>query len=90
MGVELAEIREDGVLIFTSTITFDDATSRVTRVQWNNPSPYRWRLNIITPNKADVETLIAPGSSGSRNININQNYFIDAPQGAGYQLWVVP
>lgn len=90
MGVEIGEIRENGVLVFSSTITFDDVTGRVTRVAWNNPSPFRWRVNIITPTKADLETIIEPGASGQRNVNQNLGYFIDGPLGAGYQVWQVP
>ena len=89
MGVEVGEIRENDVLLFQSTITFDDATGRVTRVAWNNPSPYRWRVNIQTPAKADLETIIEPGASGQRNVNQNQGYMIDGPNAAGYQVWQV-
>jgi hypothetical protein len=83
-------MREGDVLVFSSTITFDDATGRVTRVQWSNPSPRRMQVTIITPTKADLVTVIEPGASGQRNVNQNQGYFIDGPQGAGYQVWQVP
>lgn len=86
MGVEVGEIREDDVLVFSSTITFDDATGRVTRVQWSNPSPRRMRVTIVTPTKADLVTVIEPGASGFKNVNQNQGYMIDGPNGAGYQI----
>ena len=89
MAVEVFDIQEDGVPLLVARITTSDITGRVTRVEWENPSTYRWRVAVLTPSKADLVTIIEPGATGSRNVNQNQGYLIDGVLGAGYQVWNV-
>ncbi len=88
MGVELVQMHEGGALVFDASITFDDATFAVTRVDWDNPGPRDWLLTLQAPGVPDIETVIRAGRSGRRTGGLG-GYFVDGPLGAGYQLRAV-
>ena len=80
-------MREGNTLLFHAEIVYNESNFRVSSVSWNNPGPYRWRLNVVSPNRPDIETIIEVGASGQATVA--QGYFVDGPLGAGYQLWPV-
>jgi hypothetical protein len=86
---DVYETRENGVVVFSATLQYDGVTFELSSVTWTNPGPHRWRIAIITPGKADIVVTVNVGASGSRTGNQVRNYFIDGPQGAGWQMWTV-
>ena len=87
---ERYEVNEGGATLFFADLTYDNATFELSSVSWTNPGPYRWRIAIITPGKADIVVIVNVGASGTRSGNQVKNYFVDGPQGAGWQMSVVP
>ena len=85
MGVELLDIRENDVVLVEASITYNDATGQVTRVDWQNLDTRDWKVTIVTPTKAPIVTTLRANRSGQRT-NVPNGYFIDGPQGAGYQV----
>lgn len=67
----------DGTSV-SATVTYDDVTRLISRVDWANDGPRDARVVIRATGKPTVETTCRTGRTGSRNIT--GSYSIDSTE----------